>query len=117
MPSRKTANPQDSQALNAALRLLAHRPYSESELRQRLSRCFASQEAEATILHLKSQGYLDDGTFARSWRENRDFVAALVKSPHQKGYCLTYLGLINVVVQRNRQGQVFSDSVSGDAWT
>ncbi len=72
MPSRKAANPQDSQALNAALRLLAHRSYGESELRQRLSRRFASQEAEATILHLKSRGYLDDRAFARSWRENRE---------------------------------------------
>lgn len=58
--------------LNSALRLLAVRPRSEQEIRQRLRRRgFESDYLEKTIAGLKEKGLLDDVAFARFWQDNR----------------------------------------------
>lgn len=57
----------------AALRLLAGRPRSVAEVRQRLRRRGAAdQEAAEVIARLREEGLLDDAAFAAYWRENRE---------------------------------------------
>jgi regulatory protein len=61
------------QAQEAALRLLAYRPRSESEMRQRLARRGLPEEVvQETIARLREQGLLSDAAFARFWVETRD---------------------------------------------
>jgi len=61
------------QAQQAALRLLAYRPRSEAEMRQRLARRGLPDEVvQETIAHLREQGLLSDAAFARFWVEARD---------------------------------------------
>ncbi len=59
-------------AKEAALRFLAYRPRSESEVRQRLSRRHGSQAIDQVITTLRQQGYLHDASFARQWRNQRE---------------------------------------------
>jgi regulatory protein len=60
-------------AYNAALRLLAYRPRSEAEMRQRLSRRgLPPQVVQETMARLREQGLLSDEAFARFWVETRD---------------------------------------------
>lgn len=60
-------------AYESALRLLAHRPRSEQELRQRLRRRgFEAPLIEETVARLRRLGFLDDAAFARYWVESRD---------------------------------------------
>jgi len=57
---------------NAALRYLAYRPRSESELKERLARRgFGGDSIEAAIARLKEQGLVNDLAFAEFWKENR----------------------------------------------
>jgi regulatory protein len=59
-----------ARALESALRLLAYRPRSERELRDRLRRKGAPRPAiDATVARLRELGYLDDAAFARFWTE------------------------------------------------
>jgi regulatory protein len=61
------------QAHEAALRLLAYRPRSEAEIRQRLARRgLPPQVVQETIARLRDQGLLSDAVFARFWVETRD---------------------------------------------
>jgi regulatory protein len=61
------------QAHQAALRLLAYRPRSEAEIRQRLARRgLPPQVVQETIARLREQGLLSDAAFARFWVEVRD---------------------------------------------
>jgi len=61
------------QAREAALRLLAYRPRSEAEIRQRLARRRLPKDViQETIARLREQGLLDDAAFARFWVETRD---------------------------------------------
>ncbi len=61
------------QAQGAALRLLAYRPRSEAEMRQRLTRRGLPEEVvQETIARLREQGLLSDAAFARFWVETRD---------------------------------------------
>ena len=61
------------QAYEAALRLLAYRPRSERELRQRLARRGIERPLiEGALARLRGQGYLDDQAFARFWTETRE---------------------------------------------
>jgi len=56
----------------AALRLLAYRPRSEQELRDRLARKgFGRTTVEETLARVRGLGYLDDDAFARFWTETR----------------------------------------------
>jgi len=58
--------------LDAAARLLAYRPRSEHELRERLRRrSFDDDSIESVISRLKDQGIVDDIAFARFWQESR----------------------------------------------
>jgi regulatory protein len=58
--------------LEAAFRLLAVRPRSEVELRQRLQRRgFETDHLEKAIATLKEQGLVDDTAFAHFWKDNR----------------------------------------------
>lgn len=58
--------------LDAALRLLSHRPRSEAEVRRRLSRRFPSSLVEEAIAALIDRGHVDDVAFAGFWRQNRE---------------------------------------------
>jgi regulatory protein len=59
-------------ALQAALRLVATRPRSDRELRDRLRRRgFGQPAVEAAAGRLRELGYLDDAAFARFWTETR----------------------------------------------
>ncbi len=58
--------------LDAALRLLNYRPRSEHEIIIRLQqRGFSENDIQAALSSLKKQGFVDDGNFARFWKDNR----------------------------------------------
>ncbi|MBN1830458.1 MAG: RecX family transcriptional regulator [Deltaproteobacteria bacterium] len=58
-------------ALKRAYRLLAYRGRSVPELRTRLWQAgFNEDVAERVVERLRTQGYLDDETFARDWARN-----------------------------------------------
>ncbi len=57
---------------DAALRYLSYRPRSEYEIRQRLyQRGFDNNSIRAVLSRLKEQNLIDDGDFARFWKDNR----------------------------------------------
>lgn len=57
---------------DSAARLLGYRPRSEHEIKQRLNQHgFDSNTIGTVLAMLKEQGLLDDGNFARFWRDNR----------------------------------------------
>ena len=56
----------------AALRLLAIRDRTVSEMRSHLERRFGAELAERTVTKLLSQGLLNDTDFAHHWRQNRE---------------------------------------------
>jgi regulatory protein len=59
--------------LNAAIRYLAYRPRSETEIRQRLKKHgYEGDCAERALARLKELGLVDDAAFARFWKENRE---------------------------------------------
>ena len=58
--------------LNAAFRLLSHRPRSEAEIRTRLRPRFEKQAIDRVIIHLKARHMVDDVAFAQFWKENRE---------------------------------------------
>lgn len=60
-------------ATAAALRLLARRPRSEREVRDRLrQKGYTSAAIDAAVGRLEGWRYLDDADFARYWVENRE---------------------------------------------
>lgn len=59
-------------ARGVALRLLALRPRTAAEMRQRLGQRFAGETAERTVGRLQAEGLLNDADFARQWRESRE---------------------------------------------
>ncbi len=64
---------QRRQALDAAVAMLARRPRSEREVRQRLRmRKFAAPLIDETVEKLRSAELIDDAEFARAWAESRD---------------------------------------------
>ena len=57
---------------DAAARLLGYRPRSEHEMKQRLAQHGFDKDTIGEVLaRLKEQGLVDDGNFARFWRDNR----------------------------------------------
>lgn len=57
---------------NAATRLIGYRPRSEYEIRQRLiQRGFDNDTIEAVLIRLKEHDLINDGNFARFWRDTR----------------------------------------------
>ncbi|HEY7034173.1 MAG TPA: RecX family transcriptional regulator [Thermomicrobiales bacterium] len=70
---RLRALDEQSKAVNAAMNLLARRPRSEREVRDRLKRKgFPPETVEAAVAKLEGWRYLDDEAFARYWVENRE---------------------------------------------
>ena len=59
-------------ARSAALRLLALKPRTVSEIRQRLSGRFDSNAVEETVERLLSAGLLNDADYAQQWRQSRE---------------------------------------------
>ncbi len=60
-------------ALETAAAMLARRPRSERDVRQRLTqRGFGTDLVDETILRLRELKLLDDAEFARTWTEHRD---------------------------------------------
>lgn len=58
----------EAKALESALRLLARRDHSRSELRRKLiQRGFSPQVAETAIASLLEKGYLNDRRYAERW--------------------------------------------------
>jgi len=55
----------ESRARARALRLLAARPRTEAQIRERLERAGFPDEAGAVVTWLRGLGYLDDAAFAR----------------------------------------------------
>jgi regulatory protein len=61
------------QALDAAVTMLARRPRSEREVRQRLKqRKFEPALVDETVRRLLETKLLDDAEYARAWTESRD---------------------------------------------
>ena len=75
-------------AYHAGLRLLAYRPRSRQEVRQRLSRRFSTDAVQQALALLEERHYLDDAAFARLWRESREVhrprSATLIRRELQK---------------------------------
>ncbi len=56
----------------AALRLLAFRPRTVSEMTGRLTSKYGAWEAEQVVQKLQAEGLLNDAEFAQQWRESRE---------------------------------------------
>ena len=63
---------QIGRAYRAGLRFVSYRPRSRQEIRRRLGRRFGARTVELALARLEEQGYVDDATFARFWRESRE---------------------------------------------
>jgi regulatory protein len=75
-------------AVEAALRLIALRPRSEKDLRDRLRRRGLGRPAvDAAIARMRQLGYLNDEAFARFWVESRQ-----ASTPRSRRYLLFELG-------------------------
>jgi regulatory protein len=97
------------QAHEAALRLLAYRPRSEAEIRQRLARRgLPPQVVQETIARLREQGLLSDAAFARFWVETRDQT-----SP--RGHRLLWQELSAKGIERENARQAIAEVAEEDA--
>lgn len=66
----------DYRCYNAALRLLAYRPRSEAELRQRLRRDrYDDGVIDRALARLRQQKLIDDVAFSRFWKESRESLS------------------------------------------
>jgi regulatory protein len=71
--ARLRALDEQAKAVGAALNLLARRPRSEREVRDRLKRKgFPPETIDAAVAKLEGWRYVDDDAFARYWVENRE---------------------------------------------
>lgn len=62
-----------ARALDRAVRLLARRPYSTTEIRRNLaSKQIAAPVIDEVLARLERLGYVDDQAFAEYWVENRE---------------------------------------------
>lgn len=69
VPSSKT---EADRARGAALRLLALRPRTVEEIRERLGRRFERDAVDETVERLLSEGLLNDAEYAQQWRDSRE---------------------------------------------
>jgi regulatory protein len=84
---------------DAALRYLAYRPRSESELRERLRRRgFGEDNVATAIARLREQGLVDDLAFAQFWKENRQSFSP--RSQWLTRHELKQKGVANEVIER-----------------
>lgn len=82
----------EDRARETALGLLALRPRSEQELRERLERRFPAEVVAATVSALIGSSLLDDDAFARWWTDQRTrdkpmAAAMIVAELREKGVC------------------------------
>jgi regulatory protein len=71
--ARLRALDEQAKAVNAAMNLLASRPRSVREVRDRLKRKgFPAETIDAAVAKLEGWRYVDDEAFARYWVENRE---------------------------------------------
>ncbi len=86
-------------AMEAATRLLATRPRSTAEIRDRLrQKGYEPQTVERVIHRLQELGYLDDEAFARYWVENRERFRP--RGPHALRYELHQKGIPAHIIDR-----------------
>ncbi|MCS6772865.1 MAG: RecX family transcriptional regulator [Thermoflexales bacterium] len=89
----------EEQARLRALGLLAYRPRSATEIRQRLSRAgIAAEDIERTLAGLERVGLVDDLAFAQAWAESR--VRARPRSRRAIARELRQKGLADEAIQR-----------------
>ncbi len=63
---------ESERAYLSGLRLLSYRSRSRLEMHQRLSKRFSAEAVAEAVSRLEESGYLDDASFARSWKEGRE---------------------------------------------
>jgi regulatory protein len=96
-------------AYERTLRLLAHRPRSEAELRDYLERKGVPAEAVTSVMErLSQQGYLDDVAFVRFWVENRERFNP--RGPHALRQELRRKGVSSRTIEQALAGLDFEDS-------
>lgn len=61
-----------AKASGMSLRLLASRPRTVAEIKEKLSKRFGTETVEQVVDRLQTQGILDDRAYARQWRESRE---------------------------------------------
>ena len=89
-------------AKEAALRFLAHRNRSESEVRRRLGPHYSAPIVEQVVQWLQTRGYVDDAVFAKEWRLQREH-----RRPRGEGLIrheLLELGIDQQVVDQALEG-------------
>lgn len=87
-----------TRAIDYAARLLARRPYSCAEIRQRLqARRFADSAIEQALTRLAELGYVDDRAFARYWIESRQRFSP--RGPQALRYELRQKGIAADVIE------------------
>ena len=63
---------ESERAYLSGLRLLSYRSRTRLEMRQRLGKRFSAEAVEEATSRLEEMGYLNDASFARSWKEGRE---------------------------------------------
>lgn len=87
-----------TRAVDYAVRLLARRPYSSAEIRQRLNaRRFTDSAIDQALARLADLGYVDDLAFARYWVESRERFSP--RGPQALRYELRQKGLPADVIE------------------
>lgn len=71
-PTNLSLRTEADRARGAALRLLALKPRTVSEIRERLGRSYDSNSVEKAVSRLLSEGLLDDAKYAQQWRDSRE---------------------------------------------
>jgi regulatory protein len=74
VPSQKKKDELREECLKAAYRLLKYRQRSENELVIKLSARFEKVIIDSVIDHLREIRMVDDVTFAKHWREQREIL-------------------------------------------
>ncbi len=87
-----------ARAIDYAARLLARRPYSCAEIRQRLgARRFSASAVDQALTRLTELGYVDDHAFARYWIESRERSSP--RGPQALRYELRQKGIADEVIE------------------
>lgn len=90
-------------AVDSAARFLAHRPRSEAEVRQNLSKKkFPETVVEVALEKLRKLGYLDDVAFARYWLDNRNTFNP--RGPRAIQYELQQKGVSRTIIEEVLDG-------------
>ncbi|MCX5731777.1 MAG: RecX family transcriptional regulator, partial [Deltaproteobacteria bacterium] len=101
-----TESPQ-SRARARALRMLAARPRTEAQIRERLTRAGFAEEAGEVVAWLLGLGYLDDAAFARE-------RARVLVAPGRLGPRLAELRLAAAGIPRDSARRAVADALGPD---